>query len=58
MGEVYIILSYVTYVLLAVITSALLFGMGAAVVIAEEGVRSARAYEARHEIVQGYRISR
>ena len=58
MDQVYIILSYVTYVLLAVITSALLFGLGAAVVIAEEAVRSVRAHEARHEIVRRYRISR
>jgi hypothetical protein len=56
--QVYIILSYVAYVLLAVITSALLFGLGAAVVIAEEAVRSARAHEARHEIVRRYRTGR
>ena len=54
----YIILSYVTYVLLAVITSMLLFGVGAVVVLVEEAFRYARAHEARHEIVRHYRTSR
>jgi len=54
----YIVLSYVTYVLLAVITSALLFGLGALVVVAERTVRSVWAHEVRHEIVRHYRASR
>ncbi len=54
----YVILSYVTYVLLAVITFALLFGVGAVVVIVEEAFRFAWAYEARHEIVRRYRTRR
>jgi len=51
-NHVYIILSYVTYVLLAVITSALLFGVGAVVMMVEESIRFVRTHEARHEIVR------
>ena len=42
------------YVLLAVIASELLFGLGAAVINMEEAVRYARAHDARHEIVRSY----
>ena len=56
--QVYIVLSYVTYALLAVFVSLLLFGLGAVVVIVEEAFRFARAHEARHETVRRHRTGR
>jgi heme exporter protein D len=53
----YIILSYATYVLLAVAASMLLFSVVAAVVIVEESVRLARTHEKKHEIVRRYPTS-
>ncbi len=54
----YIILSYATYVFLAVAASALLFSVVAVVVIVEESVRFARTHEERHEIVRRYPTSK
>jgi hypothetical protein len=43
--------------LLAAITSVLLWSIGAVVVIVEESLRFARTHEARHEIVRRYPTS-
>lgn len=55
---VYIVLSYATYVFLAVTASALLFGVGAVVVTAVEALRVVRRHQAVHETVRDYSTGR
>ena len=43
----YIVLTYATYTLLAVIASALLFGVGVVAVVVAEGLKAARTHTKR-----------